>query len=110
MAPVLSRKRLPKARLLSLRSQYQASVRKRPCAVSRRIEWISLMKAGRGGGFIVAVRPNSCAAFKELLKSAPALARPTTCAPDPCACNRYDEKSDVASGTLTAPTTLPPEA
>jgi len=26
--------------------------------------------------------------FSELLKSAPALARPTTCAPDPCACNR----------------------
>ena len=42
----------------------------------------------RDAGRIVLVRPNSEAAFIELIVSAPALARPSTCAPDPCACRR----------------------
>ena len=55
-----------------------------PIAKERKIPFFAVGAAG----FIVAVRPNSCAALSELLKSAPALARPTTCAPDPCACKR----------------------
>ena len=71
---------------------------------------MSLMKASRAAGFIVSAMPNSLAAFSELEKSPPALARPSTCAPEFCAWSRYEEKSEVLSGTRTAPTTLPPLA
>ncbi len=60
---------------------------------------MSVMKASSAAGFIVLVMPNSCAALSELTKSPPALASPSTCAPEPCAWSRNDEKSEVASGT-----------
>ena len=71
---------------------------------------MSLMKASSAAGFIVLVMPNSSAALIELVKSSPALARPSTCAPSLAPAAENDEKSDVASGTRTAPTTLPPFA
>ena len=49
---------------------------------------MSVMKASSAAGFIVLVMPNSVAAFSELEKSSPALASPSTCAPELCACNR----------------------
>src|SRR3546814_4385751 len=52
----------------------------------------------------------SDACFTELTKSPPALARPTTCALEDCACRRYEEKSVEASGARDEPRTLPPLA
>ena len=71
---------------------------------------MSLMKANSAAGFMVFVMPNSLAAFRELVKSLPALASPSTWALEPCACSRKDEKSDAAKGTRTEPTDLPPLA
>ena len=42
----------------------------------------------KAAGLIVFKRPNSSAAFSELVKSLPALARASTCAPEFCACKR----------------------
>ena len=42
-----------------------------------------------------ATSPNSPACLIELMVSPPALAKPTTLAPEPCACSRKDEKSVV---------------
>ncbi len=52
--------------------------------------------------------PNSAACLTELMKSPPAFASPTTLAPEPCACSRNEEKSELLSGTFTDPSTLPP--
>src|SRR5437762_9946658 len=52
--------------------------------------------------------PNSAACFIELVVSPPATARATTWAPEACAASRKDEKSSVAIGVRTPPTTLPP--
>src|SRR5580698_980888 len=107
---ILSKKRLPKARVSSFRSQYHAVVKYSPCATAKPRLWTLLTKTSRPAGFMVLVMPNSFADFKELMKSSPALARPRTCALDLCACSRNDEKSDVDSGTRTAPKVLPPLA
>src|ERR1700745_3139835 len=69
---------------------------------------MSVIKASRAAGFMLLVMPNSLAALRGLLKSVPALAGPTTCAPEDCACSRNEEKSAAPSGTRTAPTFLPP--
>ena len=42
--------------------------------------------------------PNSAACLIELMVSPPALARPITFAPEPCAWSRKEEKSAVLSG------------
>ena len=104
----LAKKRLAKARVSSLRSQYQAVVRYRPWAVLSPRLWMSVMKASSAAGFIVRVMPNSLAALSELLKSVPALASPSTCAPEAWACSRNEEKSAAPRGTRTAPRFLPP--
>ena len=54
------------------------------------------------------VMPNSPACLIALMVSVPALANPITLAPEPCACSRNEEKSEVGNGVLTEPTTLPP--
>jgi hypothetical protein len=71
---------------------------------------MSVTKANSAAGFIFLVTPNWLAVLSELVKSLPAFASPRTCAPESCACKTKEEKSDVASGTRTAPTTLPPQA
>src|SRR3546814_5702355 len=47
--------------------------------------------------------PNSAACLIELIVTVPALAKPMTWEPDPCAWSRKEEKSDVLIGTRTAP-------
>src|SRR5262249_16364747 len=88
-----AKKRLAEARVSSLRSQYHPVVRYSPWAVISPRLWMSVMKARSAAGFIVRVMPNSLAALSELLKSVPAFASPSTCAPEDCACSRKEEKS-----------------
>src|SRR5258707_4512048 len=57
-----------------------------------------------------ATMPNSAACLIALVVSPPALASPITFAFEDCACSRNDEKSEVLSGCLTPPSTLPPLA
>src|SRR5919206_2534883 len=84
------------ARLLSLASQYQVSVKVRPCAVGRPSAATSLAKTRRPASFWPPLAmPNSEACLIELMVSPPALDRPITLAFDACACSRNDEKSDV---------------
>src|SRR5687768_5061703 len=101
--------RLVQARLLSLASQYQVSVRVRPCAVGSPIAATSLANTRRPANFCPPLTmPNSAPALIELMVSPPALARPTILAFEVCACSRNDEKSLVLSGCRTLPSTLPP--
>src|ERR1700712_4742510 len=78
--------------------QYQLSVRYMPCVAFRPSECTSLMNISRPASFIVLVRPNSLAAFTELMVSPPALARPRICALLDCACSMNEEKSLAESG------------
>src|SRR4029079_552907 len=101
--------RLVQARLASLASQYQVSVKVRPCAVGRPSAATSLANTSRPAiRWPPLTMPNSDACLIELMVSPPALARPTTLALDACACSRNDEKAEVLSGWRTAPSTLPP--
>ena len=52
--------------------------------------------------------PNSNACLMLLMVSPLPLARPITWALDACACNRKDEKSALAMGWRTLPSTWPP--
>ena len=54
------------------------------------------------------VATNSAACLTALTVSPPAFASPITSAPEPCACNRKDEKSEVPSGWRTEPEMVPP--
>src|SRR5271170_3865008 len=105
---ILSKKRLPNARVSTLRSQYHGVVRYSPCATVNPSSWTSFKKTSKPAGFIVLVTPNSFADFKEFEKSVPAFASPKTWAPELWACSTNEEKSEVWSGTRTAPTFLPP--
>src|SRR4051812_18564953 len=101
--------RLVQARLASFRSQYQVSVRVRPCAVGKPSAATSLANTSRPAILWPPLTmPNSDACLIELMVSPPALARPTTLAFDACACSRNDEKPDVLSGWRPLPSTLPP--
>src|SRR6478672_1349588 len=103
--------RLVHARLESLRSQYQVSVRVSPWAVCRPSALTSLANTRRPANFCPPLTmPNSAPCLIELMVSPPALARPMILAFDACACSRNDEKSEVLSGWRTAPSTLPPLA
>ena len=51
--------------------------------------------------------PNSAACLIELVVSPPALASPMIFALDDCACSRKEEKTELLSGCLTPPSTLP---
>src|SRR5262247_4942212 len=91
--------RLVQARLASLASQYQVSVRVRPCAVCKPSALTSLANTSRPANFCPPLTmPNSAPCLIELMVSPPALARPMTLAFDACACRRNDEKSLVLIG------------
>src|ERR1700761_9056461 len=91
--------RLVQARLVSFASQYQVSVRVRPCAVGRPSAATSLAKTRSPANFCPPrTMPNSAPCLIELMVSPPALARPMILAFDDCACSRKDEKSLVLSG------------
>src|SRR5712671_7702862 len=91
--------RLVQARLLSLPSQYQVSVRVRPWAVASPSAFTSLANTSRPANFCPPLTiPNSAPCLIELMVSPPALASPMTFAFDDCACSRNDEKSLVLSG------------
>src|ERR1043166_3363022 len=101
--------RLVQARLASLASQYQDSVRVRPCAVGRPSAATSLANTSRPANFCPPLTmPNSAPCLIELMVSPPALASPMILALDACACSKNDEKSLVLSGWRTLPSTLPP--
>src|ERR1051326_7807956 len=103
--------RFVQARLASLASQYQVSVRVRPCAVCRPSAFTSLANTSRPANFCPPLTmPNSAPDLIELMVSPPALASPMTFAFEVCACSRNDEKSLVLSGWRTLPSTLPPLA
>src|SRR3974390_2609924 len=103
--------RLVQARLLSLASQYQVSVKVSPCAVGRPSATTSLAKTSRPANFCPPLTmPNSAPCLIELIVSPPALARPTTFALEACACSRKEEKSLVLRGCRTGPQSLPPFA
>src|SRR5215510_5016758 len=103
--------RLVHSRLASFMSQYQVSVRVRPCAVGRPSALTSLANTRRPANFWPPLTmPNSAPALIELMVSPPALASPITFAFDVCACSRNDEKSLVLSGWRTLPSTFPPLA
>src|SRR5581483_11300587 len=88
--------RLVQARLVSLASQYQVSVRVSPCAVGSPSAATSLANTRRPANFCPPLTmPNSAPALIELIVSPPALASPITFAFDVCACKRNDEKSLV---------------
>ena len=109
--PVRFMKRWPKARVSSLRSQYQPSVRVRPCAALMPRPWTSDRVKSKAASFWPpSVMPYSAACLIEFEVSRPALASPITCAFDPCACNRNEEKSWPDRGWRTEPNTLPPLA
>ncbi|MCY1562082.1 hypothetical protein D9M68_994260 [compost metagenome] len=91
-------------------SQYQLVVCSRPCVAGRPRLFTSVRNTSRPATFIDLSMPNSFDAFIELMKSPPALARPSTWALEFCACSRKDEKSDALSGARTVPTTVPPLA
>ncbi|KAG1318200.1 hypothetical protein G6F63_015326 [Rhizopus arrhizus] len=59
---------------------------------------------------LLPMMPNSNACLMLLMVSPLPLARPITCALEACACNRNDEKSELAMGWRTLPTTWPPLA
>src|ERR1041384_6990880 len=91
--------RLLQARLASFWSQYQVSVRVRPCAVGSPSALTSLANTRRPARlWPPLVMPNSAAALIELMVSPPAFARPITLAFEVCACSRNDEKSLVLIG------------
>src|ERR1043166_1462081 len=91
--------RLVQARLTSLASQYQVSVRVRPCAVARPSAFTSLANTKSPANFCPPLTiPNSAPALIELMVSPPALASPMTLAFDVWACSRNDEQSLVLSG------------
>src|SRR3954466_14595522 len=91
--------RLVHARLASFWSQYQVSVKARPCAVGNPSAFTSLAKTRRPARLCPPfTMPNSDACLIELMVSPPALARPITLALEACACSRKDEKSLVLSG------------
>src|SRR5215470_17423470 len=95
-APPASCQRFVQARLVSFASQYQVSVKVRPCAVLRPSAFTSLANTSNPASFCPALTmPNSADCLIELIVSPPALARPTTLAFDDCACSRNDEKSFV---------------
>ena len=103
--------RLVQARLASFGSQYQVSVRVRPCAVGRPSALTSLANTSRPAKLLAALDDAELGAcLIELMVSPPALARPMTFAFEVCACSRNDEKSVVLSGWRTLPSTLPPFA
>src|SRR5437763_17062956 len=100
--------RLVQARLTSLASQYQVSVRGRPCAVASPSAFTSLANTSRPAHFCPPLTmPNSAPALIELMVSPPALASPMTLALEVCACSRHDGKTVLLGGRRTAPRTLP---
>src|SRR6201747_139816 len=101
--------RLVQARLASFMSQYQVSDRVSPCAVGRPSALTSLANTSKPAIFCPPLTmPNSAACLIELMVSPPALASPITLALEACACSRNDAKSEVPSGCLLDPSTLPP--
>src|SRR3954451_15739715 len=109
--PRSAAQRLVQARLTSFWSQYQVSVRVRPCAVARPSALTSLANTSRPARlWPPLVMPNSEADLIELMVSPPALARQITLALEVCACSRNEEKSLALSGWRTLPSTLPPFA
>src|SRR6478752_1229843 len=91
--------RLVQARLVSLASQYQVSVRVRPCAVGRPSAATSLANTSRPANFCPPLTmPNSAPCLIELIVSPPALASPMTLALEDCACSKNDERSLVLIG------------
>src|SRR5438045_8622428 len=100
--------RLVQARLTSLASQYQVSVRVRPWAVASPSAFTSLANTRRPANFCPPLTmPNSAPALIELMVSPPALARPMILAFEVGACSRNDEKALVLGGWRTLPRTLP---
>lgn len=71
---------------------------------------MSVISTSRPAIFIFGVNPNSAAALTALLVSLAELARPSTDAPEACACRMNEEKSAVFSGWRTRPLTWPPSA
>src|ERR1700730_1935692 len=101
--------RLVQARFTSLASQYQVSVKVRPCAVCRPSAFTSLANTSRPANFCPPLTiPNSAPCLIAWIVSPPALARPMILAFDDCACSRNEEKSLVLRGWRTLPSTLPP--
>src|SRR5882757_4828518 len=91
--------RLLQARLASFWSQYQVSVKVRPCAVGRPSALTSLANTRSPARlWPLFTMPNSAACLIELMVSPPALARPITLAFEVCACSRNEEKSLVLIG------------
>ncbi len=71
--------------------------------------WMSVMNIRRLASFCPpCVIPNSRACLIEVIVSLPALASPITWHRTPVHGSRKDEKSCVANGWRTAPTTVPP--
>src|SRR5712692_1943301 len=100
---------LANSRFTSFVSQYQDSVKIRPCAIGRPSALTSLMNTNSPASFCPPLTmPNSAACLIELMVSAPALASPMILAFDACACSRNDEKSVAGNGWRTWPSTLPP--
>ncbi len=86
------------ARVSGFKSQYQPSVKYKPCAVFKPMACTSVININKAAKFCFLVKPNSAAALMLLTVSPPALAKPTTLAPELCACNKKEEKSPVDSG------------
>src|SRR5215472_6809871 len=98
-APRSACQRLVQARLASFMSQYQVSVRVRPCAVCRPSALTSLANTSRPANLCPPLTmPNSAPCLIELIVSPPALASPMTFAFDDCACSKNDERSLVLIG------------
>src|ERR1700741_1792238 len=100
----LACQRLVQARLASFKSQYQVSVKIRPCAMLSPSALMSLANTRRPARLWPPLTmPNSDACLIELMVSPPALASPMTFAFDDCACNKNEEKELVLIGWRTLP-------
>ncbi|MNL62651.1 hypothetical protein D3C87_1866900 [compost metagenome] len=79
-----------------------------PCAAFRPSPLMSVSKTSNAARVCLAVMANSLAWRMAFCVSLPALAKPTTFAPEFWACSRNEAKSDAFRGCLAVPTTLPP--
>src|SRR5678815_2155701 len=97
-APRSPCQRLVQPRLVSVMSQYQVSVRVKPCAACKPIALTSLTNTSSPANFCPPLTmPNSAPCLIELMVSPPALASPMILALELCACSKNDEKSFVLS-------------
>src|SRR5262252_3614902 len=94
--------RLVHSRFASFMSQYQASVKIRPCAAfSPSVLTSTRVTNSPAKRCPPAIIPNSKPCLIALSVSLPAFARPMILALDCCACSRKDEKSWVLRGWRT---------